>query len=312
VSDQSFVNTSHHLEPAAPPPKRAFHLSDTQVAIILILPALALFAAIILYPLINSMYIGLLDKSLVRPGEEFVGLKNIDWVLRRRFAEILSTTLVFTLGATILPFVIGFMTALVLNAPLPGRGILRGLFLLPWLVPAVVVSFLWMWIFNANYGVLNGILRSTGIISENINFIGDQSTAMWTIIIAKSWNTFPWIAVMLLAGLQTIPKELYEAAAIDGAGRLQSFFNVTVPQLRGIIMTVLLLSFIWNFQHFETIYVMTSGGPAGSTTTFAVAVYQQAFQGYNLGRAGAIGILWMALLSVIVAVYLRFGMGEEA
>ena len=311
MSNQTLANAAHREGQPEPSPKRALHLTDTQVAIILILPALALFVAIILYPLINSMYIGLLDKSLVRPGEEFVGLKNIDWVLRRRFVEILSTTMFFTVGATILPFLIGFVVALVLNAPLPGRGILRGLFLLPWLVPAVVVSFLWMWIFNANYGVLNGMLRSAGLISENINFIGDQSTAMWTIIIAKTWNTFPWIAVMLLAGLQTIPRELYEAAAIDGADRVQSFFNVTVPQLRGIITTVLLLSFIWNFQHFETIYVMTSGGPAGSTTTFAVAVYQQAFQGYNLGRAGAIGILWMALLSVIVGVYLRFGMGEE-
>ncbi len=311
MSNQTLANAAHREGQPEPSPKRALRLTDTQVAIILILPALALFVAIILYPLINSMYIGLLDKSLVRPGEEFVGLKNIDWVLRRRFVEILSTTMFFTIGATILPFLIGFVVALVLNAPLPGRGILRGLFLLPWLVPAVVVSFLWMWIFNANYGVLNGMLRSAGLISENINFIGDQSTAMWTIIIAKTWNTFPWIAVMLLAGLQTIPRELYEAAAIDGAGRVQSFFNITVPQLRGIITTVLLLSFIWNFQHFETIYVMTSGGPAGSTTTFAVAVYQQAFQGYNLGRAGAIGILWMALLSVIVGIYLRFGMGEE-
>jgi multiple sugar transport system permease protein len=312
MSNQSLVNVAHRDAHPEPPHRRSLRLTDTQVGIILILPALALFVAIILYPLINSMYIGLLDKSLVRPGEEFVGLKNIDWVLRRRFVEILSTTMIFTVGATILPFLIGFVVALVLNAPLPGRGILRGLFLLPWLVPAVVVSFLWMWIFNANYGVLNGMLRSAGLITENINFIGNQSTAMWTIIIAKTWNTFPWIAVMLLAGLQTIPRELYEAAAIDGAGRVQSFFNVTVPQLRGIITTVVLLSFIWNFQHFETIYVMTSGGPAGSTTTFAVAVYQQAFQGYNLGRAGAIGILWMALLSVIVGIYLRFGMSEEA
>ncbi len=292
--------------------RRGYRLNDTQIAIILVLPALALFAAIIVYPLINSMYIGLLEKSLVRPGEAFVGLDNINWVLRRRFTDILATTLIFTFGSTLLPFLIGFAVAIILNAPLPGRGILRGLFLLPWLVPAVVVSFLWMWIFNANYGVLNGIMRSTGLITQNINFIGNETMAMWAVIIAKTWNTFPWIAIMILAGLQTIPRELYEAAAIDGAGRVQSFFNITIPQLSGIITTVLLLSFIWNFQHFETIYVMTSGGPGGATTTFAVAVYQQAFQGYNLGRAGAIGILWMGLLSVIVGIYLRFGVSEEA
>ena len=257
------------------------------------------------------MLMGFMEKSLVWPGEKFVGLQNIEKVLSRDFASILVHTLDFTLNATILPFVIGFVVALVLNAPIRGRGLLRGLFLLPWLVPAVVVSFLWMWIFNANYGVLNGLLRSLGLIHENINWLGSQSTAMWAVITAKTWNTFPWIALMLLAGLQTIPRELYEAAAIDGANRLQTFWHITVSQLRGVITTVLLLSFIWNFQHFETLYVMTTGGPAGATTTFSVAVYQQAFQAFDLGRAGAIGILWMLLLSIIVGIYLKFGMQDE-
>jgi multiple sugar transport system permease protein len=277
------------------------------------LPALALFAAIILYPLLNSMLMGFLDKSLVFPGEEFVGLRNLQRVLRRDFGELLYTTLLFTVNATIAPFVIGFIVALFLNTNIRGRGILRGMFLLPWLIPSVVVSFLWMWIFNSNYGVLNGILRTTGLITENINFLGSSGAgAMGAVVIAKTWNTFPWIAVMILAGLQTIPKELYEAASIDGASRWNSFWNVTVPQLRGVITTVLLLSFIWNFQHFETLYVMTTGGPAGATTTFSVAVYLEAFKAYDLGKAGAIGILWMALLSLIVVAYLRFGVSEEA
>lgn len=286
-------------------------LGDSQVGMLLVLPALVLFVLVIMYPLINSMYIGLLDKSLIWPGQEFVGFENVQKVLNRDFVDLLQTTLAFTIGSTILPFVIGFVVALLLNVPVKGIGLLRGLFLLPWLIPAVVVSFLWMWIFNANYGVINGILRSMGLISENINFLGQQSTAMWAVVIAKSWNTFPWIAIMVLAGLQTIPAELYEAASIDGAGRIQQFWNITVPQLRGVITTVVLLSFIWNFQHFETLYVMTSGGPAGSTTTFSVAVYQEAFEAFDLGMAGAIGLLWMALLSVIVGVYLYFGFEED-
>ena len=294
-----------------PSESNGFRLSDAQVGVLLVLPALVLFGVIILYPLLNSMYIGFLDKSLVYPGQEFVGLENIQKVLERDFVDILVTTLYFTLGATVLPFVAGFGVGMLLNTSIPGRGLLRGLFLLPWLVPAVVVSFLWMWIFNANYGVINGVLRSTGLISENINFLGNQATAMWSVIIAKSWNTFPWIAVMVLAGLQTIPDELYEAAAIDGANRWTQFWSVTIPQLRGVIVTVVLLSFIWNFQHFETIYVMTTGGPAGSTTTFSVAVYQEAFQSFDLGMAGAIGLLWMLLLSVIVGIYLYVGFGEE-
>lgn len=280
-------------------------LSDTQFGIILVLPALALFAAITIYPLVSSMYQGLLEKSLLYPGQEFVGLDNIQKILEDDFEPLLRTTLTFTFYATILPFVVGFAIALIMNSSIRGQALLRSLFLLPWLLPTVVVSFLWMWIFNANYGVLNGFLRETGIIQQNINWLGHPQRAMMAVIIAKSWNTFPWIMVMLLAGLQTIPKELNEAAAIDGAGRARTFRHVTLPQLRGIIGTVLLLSFIWNFQHFETIYVMTTGGPAKATTTFSVAVYKAAFQKFDLGEAGAIGILWMILLSIVVAVYLK-------
>ncbi len=286
-------------------------LSDTQFGILLALPALALFAAITIYPLFSSMYQGLLDKSLLWPGQEFVGTENIRAVLDDDFMPLLRTTLTFTVYATLLPFGIGFVVALILNSSIRGQGLLRSLFLLPWLIPTVVVSFLWMWIFNANYGVLNGLLRQTGLIAENINWLGHRERAMVAVIIAKSWNTFPWMAVMLLAGLQTIPRELNEAAAIDGAGRGRVFRHITLPQLRGIIGTVLLLSFIWNFQHFETLYVMTTGGPAKATTTFSVAVYKTAFQKFDLGEAGAIGILWMALLSVIVALYLKFGTENE-
>jgi len=282
-------------------------LSDTQFGILLALPALVLFMAITMYPLFSSMYQGFFEKSLLWPDQEFVGLENIKAVLEDDFRPLLSTTLTFTVYATVLPFIIGFAVALILNSSIRGKGILRSLFLLPWLIPAVVVSFLWMWIFNANYGVLNGFLREVGLISENINWLGHRDRAMFAVIVAKTWNTFPWMAVMLLAGLQTIPKELTEAAAIDGASRRQVFQRITVPQLRGIIGTVLLLSFIWNFQHFETIYVMTTGGPARATTTFAVAVYKTAFQKFDLGEAGAIGIVWMALLSVVVVAYLKFG-----
>jgi multiple sugar transport system permease protein len=293
------------------PQRTPRRLGDTQVALLLIAPAMALLLTIILYPLLNSMYIGLLDKSLIYGGDEFVGLQNIEAVLRADFLPILRSTLVFTAGATLLPFLLGFGVALLLNGPLPGRGIWRGAFLMPWLVPSVIVSFLWLWIFNANYGVLNGVLRNLGLVESNVNWLSNGVSAMTAVIIAKTWQTFPWIAVMILAALQTIPRELYEAAAISGANRWQSFRYVTVPHLRGVSSIVLLLSLIWNFQHFETIYVMTQGGPAKATTTFSVAVYQTAFQAFDLGKAGALGILWMLLLSAVVLVYLRFGMGEE-
>jgi multiple sugar transport system permease protein len=286
-------------------------LSDTHFAVLIILPAMALFAVVILYPLVNSIWTGLLNKSLVLPGESFAGLKNLEVVLKDDFGQLLKNTLIYTVFSTTLPFLIGFGVALVLNANLRFQGFLRGMFLLPWLIPGVVVSFLWMWIFNASYGVLNGFLRSVGLIQANINFLGDPTMAMAAVILAKSWNSFPWMAVMLLAGLQMVPRELVEAAAIDGAGRLQTFWKVIIPHLRSIIGTVLLLEVIWNFQHFETIYVMTNGGPAKATTTFSIAVYETAFQAFDLGRAGAIGILWMVLLAGLVFIYLRFGVQDD-
>lgn len=265
-----------------------------------------LLALVVVYPLITALATAFFEQSLVLPGREFVGLANIIDVLGGEFSQLLAQTLVFTVGATVLPFVIGFALALALNTRIRGAKVMRGLMLIPWLVPGVVVSFLWMWIFNANYGVMNAALQSIGVIDEPQAWLAQPATAMGAVILAKTWQSFPWMMVMLLAGLQTVPRELHEAAEMDGAGTVRRFSAVTVPHMKGIISLVLLLEFIWNFQHFEIIYVLTGGGPAGSTQTFATAVYETAFHGFDLGRAGAIGLLWMLLLMVLVVVYVRF------
>jgi multiple sugar transport system permease protein len=250
------------------------------------------------------------EQSLVVPGREFVGFQNIIDVLQGDFFKLLGQTMVFTLGTTLAPFVIGFALALALNTRIRGAKVMRGLMLIPWLVPGVVVSFLWMWIFNANYGVANAILGLFGIEAQA--WLAQPQTAMFAVIVAKTWQSFPWIMVMLLAGLQTVPQELHEAAEMDGAGTIRRFFSITVPQLKGIIGLVLLLEFIWNFQHFDIIYVLTGGGPAGSTQTFATAVYETAFRGFDLGHAGALGLLWLILLMALVVVYVRFSeKGEQ-
>ncbi|NGN63117.1 sugar ABC transporter permease [Streptomyces sp. A7024] len=293
----------------APPAKaRERHgqkLSNGAFALLLTLPGMALFAAIVLYPLIASITTGFFKQDLRFPGRTWAGLQNYADVLNRDFWPVLQNTLVFTVGATAIPFVIGFALALALNSGLKGSGFLRGLFLFPWVIPGVVVSFLWMWIFNANYGVLNGALMKIGIIEESVSWLGEPTTAMLAVIITKTWASFPWMMVMLLAGLQTVPRELHEAAAVDGAGAVRRFFAVTWPGVRAVAAITILLEFIWNFQHFDTIYVLTGGGPAGATETFAVAVYQDAFKGYDLGHATALGGLWMLLLLVLVGVYLK-------
>lgn len=293
---------SSHNE-TAPKPRR---LSDGMFAFLLTVPGLALLLAVVVYPLITALVTAFFRQSLVTPGREFVGLQNIVDVLQGDFLRLLGQTLVFTLGTTIAPFVIGFGLALALSTKIRGTKVLRGVMLIPWLIPGVVVSFLWMWIFNANYGVMNALLEGVGLIDEPQAWLAHPTTAMIAVVVAKTWQSFPWMMVMLLAGLQTVPHELHEAAEIDGAGTVRRFFSITVPQLRGIIGLVLLLEFIWNFQHFDIIYVLTGGGPAGATQTFATAVYETAFTGFDLGHAGAIGLLWMILLLGLVVVYVRF------
>ncbi|MBD8517295.1 sugar ABC transporter permease [Plantibacter sp. VKM Ac-2885] len=279
-------------------------------AFVLVLPGLALLVAVVAYPLLTALVTAFFKQSLVVPGREFVGFQNIIDVLQGDFLKLLGQTMVFTLGTTIAPFIIGFALALALNTRIRGAKMLRGLMLIPWLVPGVVVSFLWMWIFNANYGVANAVLGLFGVDAQA--WLAQPQTAMFAVIVAKTWQSFPWIMVMLLAGLQTVPQELHEAAEMDGAGTIRRFFSITVPQLKGIIGLVLLLEFIWNFQHFDIIYVLTGGGPAGSTQTFATAVYETAFRGFDLGHAGALGLLWLILLMALVVVYVRFSeKGEQ-
>ncbi|MGO1383740.1 MAG: carbohydrate ABC transporter permease [Arachnia sp.] len=291
---------------------RGSKLGDGAFALLLTLPGFALLLAVVVYPLISALISAFFKESLLFPGREFVGLQNVRDVLNGEFLQLLGQTLTFTIGTTVLPFIVGFGLALALNTRIKGVNAIRGLMLIPWLVPGVVVSFLWMWIFNANYGVLNALLEGIGVIDAPQAWLAQPQSAMAAVIIAKTWQSFPWMMVMLLAGLQTVPPELYEAAEVDGAGVTRRFSAITLPHLKGIIGLVLLLEFIWNFQHFDIIYVLTGGGPAGSTHTFATAVYDTAFRGYDLGKAGALGLLWMILLGILVVVYIHFSeKGEE-
>ena len=292
-------------EPTPTDPRTGRRLSDAAFAVLLLLPGLALLVGIVLYPLIASLVTAFFKQSLVVPGRTFVGLENVVSVLQDEAGPLLAHTLIFAIGSTIGPFLIGFGLALALNTGIRGQRVLRGALLIPWLIPGVVVSFLWAWIFNANYGVANAILEGLHVIDSPYPWLSSPAWAMAALVVAKSWASFPWIMVMLLAALQTVPGELHEAAEMDGAGPVRRFSTVTLPHLRPMIGIVLLLEFIWNFQHFDIIYVLTGGGPAGATSTFATAVYETAFKGLNLGRASAIGLVWMVLLLLLVVVYVR-------
>ncbi|MEU9228916.1 sugar ABC transporter permease [Streptomyces massasporeus] len=301
-------------EPAAPSARRSGQRTslagrDRTFGFMLAAPGVALFLVVAVYPLVASLGTSLYEQSLVRPDRAFAGLRNYAEVWPD-FVDRLWTTLVFSVFATVFPLLVGVALAILLNARLKGRAVLRGMLMLPWLLPGVVVSFLWAWIFNDSYGVINHSLSQLGL--PQVDFLGEPATAMVAVIVAKTWNTFPWIMVVVLAVLQTLPREQLEAAAIDGASRFQRFRHVSLPHLMGPVALVTMLEFIYNFGSFDMIFVMTGGGPGTSTMTLAVSLYQYAFVEFSLGRAAAMGVLWLVALSVVCAAYFLLNKKLEA
>ncbi len=274
---------------------------DSLFGFMIALPAVLVFLVIAIYPLLSSLGTSLYDQSLLRPERNFVGVGNYATVWGE-FVEHVGTTLTFAALATIFPVILGVTLAMLLNSRIRGRNVLRGLLMLPWLLPGVVVSFLWAWIFNDSYGVVDHVLSLLGL--PGLSLLGDPVGAMAAVVIAKTWNSFPWIMVVALAVLQTLPGEQLEAATIDGATRFQRFRFVSLPHLLGPVTLVAVLEFIYNFGNFDTVFVMTGGGPGDSTTTLAVSLYQLAFGSYELGQASAMGVLWLVLLAFVTGGYL--------
>jgi multiple sugar transport system permease protein len=287
--------------PGRPTKRTKLGARDRTFGFMIALPAVLLFIVISIYPLVSSIGTSLFDQSLLRPERSFVGVANYSAVWGE-FVARLGTTLIFSSLATIFPVILGVWLAMLLNARIRGRNLLRGFLMLPWLLPGVVVSFLWAWIFNDSYGILNHLLGLVGL--PDLNLLGNPAGAMAGVVIAKTWNSFPWIMVVALAALQTLPSEQLEAAAIDGATRRQRFLHISLPHLIGPVALVSVLEFIYNFGNFDTIFVMTGGGPGTSTTTLALSLYQMAFGSYELGKASAMGVLWLVLLAVIAGGYL--------
>jgi multiple sugar transport system permease protein len=192
------------------------------------------------------------------------------------------------------------------------RSLLRGLTLLPWVIPQIVVSFLFLFMYNPSVGVVNVLLRDLGVIRHFVPWLALPGTAPPAVAITYVWTEAPFFMLMLLAGLQTIPPEIVEAAVVDGAGWWQRLRHVVLPGLRRIIAISTILMVIWNFNNFTIIWPLTQGGPVNATLTFAVWVYRQAFQNFDLGTAGTIGVAWLLLLLVVTFFYLRLMGGEEA
>jgi multiple sugar transport system permease protein len=271
---------------------------------ILVAPALIILLLVFAYPILRAFWLSLFTQNL---GTElklvFSGFANYSRMLGDgRFWQTLGNTTVFTVASVVLELIIGMGIALVLNQSFTGRGIVRTISLLPWALPTALMGVAWAWIFNDQYGVINDILRRLGLIQNSISWLGDPTLAMMAVITADVWKTTPFVSLLLLAGLQSIPGDLYEAHAIDGASSWQSFRQVTVPLLMPQIVIALLFRFAQSFGIFDLIQVMTGGGPAGATETVSIYIYSTVMRYLDFGYGAALVVCTFLLLVAAVAI----------
>ena len=224
----------------------------------------------------------------------------------------LGHTLVFAAVSTVGQYMLGLLIALFLNERIPARGLFRVLFLIPWMFPAVVPGIVWRWMLDGQFGILNELLLRVGLIQSYVAWLGSPDTALPATVVANIWRGFPFMLVMLLAGLQVIPGELYEAASVDGARWFHRFRHITLPSIRDISLVVVLLGWIGSFMNFAIVQVMTNGGPANASEVLATQIYKSAFQYFDLSYAAAIGVLLLVFLSLPGAVYARMTLRPSA
>lgn len=252
------------------------------------MPALLFLFLFLVYPLVLGIWLSFTDTRIGRPGM-FVGLENYEWILGdAKFQLSVFNTLLYTSVASILKFAIGLYLAILLNNHLPFKALIRAIILIPFIVPTVLSAIAFWWIFDPTFSIISWSLKKIGLISGNINFLGDPTNARASVIFANVWRGVPFIAITLLAGLQTVSPSLYEAATLDGATPWQMFKNVTYPLLTPIIAVVMTFSVLFTFTDFQLIKVLTNGGPAGTTELMATLSYTTAIQANRIGEGSAI------------------------
>lgn len=273
---------------------------------LLIAPAFIIILAMVFVPAVNAVLMSFQSYDLRRPSDiGFIGLSNYGDVIQDSlFWSSLWRTILWVVFGVGFQFVFGFALALLLNSKFKGRGIVRAVSLIPWVTPGVLIGLMWRWIYDGSYGVLNDLLLKLGWIHDKIPFLAQESTALPSVIVTIIWQGIPFFALMLLAGLQGVPGELYEAANIDGANVFQKLFKITIPSLKNTIFVTTLLRVIWVANSVDVIFNMTGGGPAYSTQTLSVYIFNKA-NALNLGYSSAMSILLTLILLVVAIPYLK-------
>ncbi|MEO3999517.1 sugar ABC transporter permease [Mesorhizobium sp. CAU 1732] len=270
--------------------------SRNGLGILFMLPAAVFLLCFLTYPLGLGIWLGFTDTQIGRSGT-FIGLENYQWLWDDSvFWMSVFNTLLYTSVASVLKFVLGLWLALILNEHMPFKNLFRAIILLPWVVPTVLSALAFWWIFDSQFSIISWVLMQWGVIDRPINFLGDPNNARAAVIAANVWRGIPFVAISLLAGLQTIPQSLYEAAALDGATGWQRFRRITLPLLTPIIAVVMTFSVLFTFTDFQLIYVLTRGGPVNATHLMATLSFQRAIPGGQLGEGAAIAVAMIPFL----------------
>ncbi len=277
-----------------------------------ILPTLVVITIFTIYPLLYNVNLSLHKNVLTAPKQHpFIGAKNFMAVLKNPYLiRSLKTTAQFTAMIVVGDAVLGILIALLLNQRFGGAKVLQVLILIPWAIPVVMAGIIWRWMFAGNVGVINGLLYSLGLIDTYYSFFGNPTSAKLALVVARLWKDVPLASILLLATLQVIPSELYDAAKIDGGGAWAAFHYITFPFLRPTLTVILILETLIGFVTFDLVYVMTGGGPANATTLIAWYTYTEIFTNLNLGRGAALAFL-IAALTLVMAVFYFWALRSE-
>ncbi len=281
--------------------------SETVVGYLLVAPLFLWVAAAIVYPMLDAIGTSFLDVGIIGTGGQFAGFRNYMRALQSpSFWNAAFRSLVWAIGNALVQTVAAFVTALALNRSLRGIAFFRTWSILSWIVPTVVVVIIWRWMLAGSIGVVNYVLQALHLVREPTSFFGTPRSAMVTTILVNSWRWFPFLAIIVLAGLQTIPREQLEAAAVDGASSFQVFFRVVLPLLQPILFVVGLVGPLWALNVFDVIWLFTKGGPSAGTTTLPVYIYETAFTRFSFGEAASVSVLMALMLLVLGLVYIKY------
>ena len=282
---------------------------------LLVVPACIAIFLVSIYPMLYGISLAFQNYTLTKANSDdfrtFAGLKNFIEIFKQsEYIQACQNTLFWTLTNVIVQVVLAVLVALALNRKIKGRGFFRTTALIPWAVPSVIAALTFRFLYDANVGIINAVLKKLGILADGISWLGNLETARWAVVIESIWKGTPFVMIFVLAALQSVPHEMYESARVDGAGGVKTFFKITLPMIKETLGIATILTTIGTINNFNAVWLMTQGGPLGSTEIMFTYAYRRAFSAHNFGQAAAISVIMFIIIALCTFVYTKL-IGEE-